>query len=579
MANNVPISQLPSAALPLIGTELVPIVQNGQTVNTPLSSIIGGGGGPVQAANKVYAGPTSGAPASPTFRSLVGADLPNPAATTLGGVKSLAAVSHQFLTSIGTDGTPTQAQPAFTDIAGSVAASQMPALTGDVTSSAGTVATTVVKLQGRAVASTAPTDLQVLAWSAGSNQWAPASLAPDFGPQTANQIFAGPSSGAAATPTFRAMVVADLPGSTGTGSTVVLSTSPTLVTPILGVATATSINKVSITAPATSATITIADTKTLTVSNSLTFTGTDGSSVNFGAGGTVLYANQTITLSGDVTGSGTTAITTTVAKIAGTTVSGTTGTTNVVFSASPTIVTPTIATLPATTTINTGSTAALVFQTNGVTQAQVVNTASAVNYLTFTGNVTNGQPIISVGGSDTNITLQINSKGTGGINFTTGGSSGYRQVTIENITSAANWVGISGNATGNAPYIVARGGDTNADFIVGSRGTGSIKFITNSLSTEQVRVTHTAGANRYITLTGANSANPTISVSAGSLLLGSGSALATNATDGFVMIPSCAGAPTGAPNNAGAGAIPMVYDTTNNKIWFYNGSWRGVAVT
>src|SRR6202795_727376 len=42
-----------------------------------------------QSANTVYAGPTSGAAASPTFRSLVGADLPLPTASTLGGVKSL----------------------------------------------------------------------------------------------------------------------------------------------------------------------------------------------------------------------------------------------------------------------------------------------------------------------------------------------------------------------------------------------------------------------------------------------------------------------------------------------------------
>jgi hypothetical protein len=57
-----------------------------------------------------------------------------------------------------------------------------------------------------------------------------------------------------------------------TGSTaVVLSTSPTLVTPVLGVASATSINKVALTAPATGSTLTIADGKTLTASNSLNF--------------------------------------------------------------------------------------------------------------------------------------------------------------------------------------------------------------------------------------------------------------------------------------------------------------------
>lgn len=83
---------------------------------------------------------------------------------------------------------------------------------------------------------------------------------------------------------------------TGTGK-VVLDTSPTLVTPVLGVAAATSINKVTITAPATSAVLTIADGKTLTMSATITFTGTDGSSVALGAGGTVAYlgVSQTFT--------------------------------------------------------------------------------------------------------------------------------------------------------------------------------------------------------------------------------------------------------------------------------------------
>ena len=76
--------------------------------------------------------------------------------------------------------------------------------------------------------------------------------------------------------------------STGTGS-VVFASSPTLTTPTLGVASATTINKVTLTTPATGSTLTIADGKTLTASNTLTFTGTDSSSVAFGAGGTVLY--------------------------------------------------------------------------------------------------------------------------------------------------------------------------------------------------------------------------------------------------------------------------------------------------
>lgn len=51
----------------------------------------------------------------------------------------------------------------------------------------------------------------------------------------------------------------------------------------VGAATATSINGVTITAPASSATLTIADGKTLTASNSITLAGTDAKTLNIGA--------------------------------------------------------------------------------------------------------------------------------------------------------------------------------------------------------------------------------------------------------------------------------------------------------
>jgi hypothetical protein len=66
-----------------------------------------------------------------------------------------------------------------------------------------------------------------------------------------------------------------------------LFTSPSLTTPVLGVAAATTINKVTITAPATSATLTVAEGKVATVSNTLTLAGTDGSTLNVGTGGTL----------------------------------------------------------------------------------------------------------------------------------------------------------------------------------------------------------------------------------------------------------------------------------------------------
>ncbi len=63
-------------------------------------------------------------------------------------------------------------------------------------------------------------------------------------------------------------------GSTGTTSTnLVFSTSPTLVTPVLGAATATSINGLTITS--STGALTITNAKTLAVTNTLTLSGTD----------------------------------------------------------------------------------------------------------------------------------------------------------------------------------------------------------------------------------------------------------------------------------------------------------------
>ena len=74
-----------------------------------------------QSANTIFAGPTSGVAAGPGFRALVGADLPLPSVSTLGGVESAAAVSHQWINSISTAGVPSLSQPAFGDISGTLA--------------------------------------------------------------------------------------------------------------------------------------------------------------------------------------------------------------------------------------------------------------------------------------------------------------------------------------------------------------------------------------------------------------------------------------------------------------------------
>lgn len=54
-------------------------------------------------------------------------------------------------------------------------------------------------------------------------------------------------------------------------------------------------------------------------------------------------------------------------------------------------------------------------------------------------------------------------------------------------------------------------------------------------------------------------------------------ALATTATKGYVMIPSCAGAPTGVPADIPTGQVALHYDSTNNKLYVYNGAWVSTA--
>ena len=104
--------------------------------------------------------------------------------------------------------------------------------------------------------------------------------------------FSGPLTGNASTVTTNANLTGpitsvgnatSIASQTGTGTKFVVDNTPTLITPVLGVATATSINKMAITAPATSSTLAIADGKTHTVNNSIALSGTDSTTMTFPA--------------------------------------------------------------------------------------------------------------------------------------------------------------------------------------------------------------------------------------------------------------------------------------------------------
>ena len=223
--------------------------------------------------------------------------------------------------------------------------------------------------------------------------------------------------GTAANSISSAQLANSLSDETGTGS-LVFSTSPTLVTPALGAATATTINGNTF----TTGTYTLTGTagKTLTFNNSLTLAGTDGSTLNIGSGGTLgtnaftstAYAplasptfTGTVTIPSPFT-LGSTSVTTTGTQLnylnAAT---GATGTGNLVFSTSPTLTTPSFSSI-----VNTG-TLTLPTSTDTLVGRATTDTLTNKTYDTAgTGNVfkLNGTTLV---GKDS--TLQISSSNLG----------------------------------------------------------------------------------------------------------------------------------------------------------------------
>jgi hypothetical protein len=190
--------------------------------------------GTSEPANQVLASPIGAAgPLAP--RALVGADLPQPSASALGGVESFAAVPHQWVNAISTAGAPSAAQPSFADLSGQATLSQLPALPANQllgTTSASTAAGVSVpncsgaqnaltwasgsgfgcnSLAGTvsSIALSAPSWLTV----GGSPITGAGTLSLTGAPQSANQVLASPN-GAAGPLAPRALVPADLPPGT-----------------------------------------------------------------------------------------------------------------------------------------------------------------------------------------------------------------------------------------------------------------------------------------------------------------------------------------------------------------------------
>ena len=254
-------------------------------------------------------------------------------------------------------------------------------------------------------------------------------------------------------------------GSTSTGSgSVVLATSPTLVTPVLGVATATSLNKITITAPANSANLTLVDGSSLSTSGafSTTLTATATTNVTLPTTGTLAtlagsesLSNKTLVtpVLGVATATSLNKITiTTPANSANLTlVEGSTLATSGAYSTTLTATATTNVTLPTTGTLATlagseslsNKTLVNPTITNYTETTYVANTSTAitvaltngtVQILTLTGNATITMPA-AVAGKSFVIILRQDGTGSRTVTWTT---VKWPAATAPTITSTAS---------------------------------------------------------------------------------------------------------------------------------------------
>ena len=253
-------------------------------------------------------------------------------------------------------------------------------------------------------------------------------------------------------------------------------TSPTLTTPTLGAATATTINKVTITQPANAATLTIVDGKTLIVNNKLTFSGTDDSTVAFGEGGTATYTTSKLSIFAS----------TTSAELAGV-ISDETGSGLLVFATAPTFATSvdsgaTFTAFASATTLRVGYTGTAASTTNISTGAVLASTIKTVNIGTdgAASSTTNVNIGSAAGGLVTvNSSLTVTGNLTVNGTTTTINSSTIavddKNIEIASVASAVisngpHTIGtVTGNGTLISPWIATiTGMSTTAGLVIGS---------------------------------------------------------------------------------------------------------------
>jgi hypothetical protein len=172
-------------------------------------------------------------------------------------------------------------------------------------------------------------------------------------------------------------------------------------------------------------------------------------------------------------------------------------------------------------------------------------------------NITNPFGVYQAGSSDKNIFA-----GNVRIGSTTTPTNVLDVIQTTAGTAAVNMANSSSDPAANARYVLNN-----------SATSGGLQIRSSAHATEPSDLVLYSSANSLRFYTNGNSR---MFVSSTGNVVISTAALATSATDGFLYIPTMAGAPSGTPT-AYTGRVPIVFNTTNNKIHVYDGGWLATA--
>lgn len=190
----------------------------------------------------------------------------------------------------------------------------------------------------------------------------------------------------------------------------------------------------------------------------------------------------------------------------------------------------------------TKGTGSHIFQSNSATAFSISGVASGVNFVNTTNAATGSGPKIIATGTDTNVALNIQTKGTGGFNFNSA-SGANTQFSIVSNNAAVNSISVHGAVASATPELSVIGSDTDISLNFVGKGVGGFRFFSDTF--DQFSITGNSTAINRLNVTGAATNAGNILIQPNITALGTDTnidvAVKGKGTGGFAILPSSAG--------------------------------------